>query len=279
MDITKRILSLDSLPSLGIETQYFLKCIQDPNVEFSEVIQTIEKNIALSAHFLKIANSVKYAGKYGSIGSISQAVSRIGLKEVSKISLAISMIQNSPTSKNMDIKEFWKHSVSVALITRLIIEGSKEKKINPDSAYIAGLFHDIGILILSSLEPEKYQELIEKSESQSIDISILEKDFFGIDHGSAGRVLLQEWKLPEALLCAVEFHHFPDKSAHQELGLTQAVHVADFYASLFGFLMPSKKMPENCSQGALHDLNLSSEVLEELVEKVKREISNADFFI
>ena len=150
-DIIDAVKKLENLPSLNSSVLKMQDKLNEPeaDVDFKEMASIIERDIGLSAKILRIANSAAYTGRYGRIGNLEQAISRLGIKQVCKLFLTFNSMQLFPKSSSLiDLGEFWKHSISVALVLRAIVDTAKKTDYNDSNGYMAGLLHDIGILIL-----------------------------------------------------------------------------------------------------------------------------------
>jgi len=282
--IINRINGLENIPALGRTISQVQKLIcarKESEIEVHEIAGFIEKDIGLAVKVLKIANSVYYGGRYGEIGSIQQAVTRLGLDEVYKLCIAMSTMRIFPDTSNLiDLKDFWRHSTSVARVTRSISEKSRRfKGLDTESAYASGLFHDIGILVLDRYFPDVYQKIRETSEGYADSVHTLEKELLEIDHGEIGGLILAKWKLPENIVHAVSWHHNPNRTPSEFRSLTQLVHIADFACSALGSLEPGESLPDACSFGAWHDLDIDVNRIRDMVDEVEEEILRSNIFV
>jgi putative nucleotidyltransferase with HDIG domain len=240
----------------------------------------IEKDLGLSAKILKIANSVFYSGKYGQIGNVGQAVARLGIDEVSHICTAVSSIQLfNDTSGMLDLKDFWKHSLGVAIVMRHIADRAEHMKKYSPNAYTAGLFHDIGILILDRYYSNIYKVVLETAKKEPLSLFEIEKNVLGIDHGELGALLCKKWKLPEEICLSVEYHHAPDACREDFRLLAQLIHVANFACSILGIPEPGDNAIQMASHGAWHDLGLDNCDLNKIAEDVEEGITRSGVFM
>ncbi len=281
--IIEKISTLQGLPSLDINILEISNAIfgkDSEKINFKEIAKIIERDIGLTAKVLQIANSTYYAGRYGKIGNISQSISRLGLKQVADICLAISSMNLFPHVSNLiDISTFWRHSISVAMVTRDIADKSPGKQWDEGNVYIAGLFHDIGILILDTYFSELYKQNREAAEKDKSPVHILENRTFGIDHGEIGGLMLQKWNFPEEIIQAVSYHHYPQNAPEQFLAIAQLVHLSDFSCSVLGIFEPGDSQPEDSSFAAWEDLGLDMECMQNIIEKTEEEIDRSGTFV
>jgi HD-like signal output (HDOD) protein len=142
--IIDRLNSFEHLPSINETARKVQEMLsRNPNniSGASAIGKIIEKDLGLTAKILKIANSVHYSGRYGPIGDVGQAVARMGIDEVSRTCAMVSGLQVfSGTKGNIDLKEFWKHSIGVAIVMRHIAEKADKPLPRSFNAYTAGPF-------------------------------------------------------------------------------------------------------------------------------------------
>ncbi len=271
--IIAQIALIEDLPVQGqqfLETQSLIK---NKMQDASTVARIIEKDVWLMAKLLKTANSIYYSGRYGEIRDLQQAISRLGMDEVCRISLAFkAMGIFTKSSSLISMREFWNHSIGVALVTRNIAEVAKSAHFDPGEAYIAGLLHDIGILILDIYFNSVYMRVRASAEENSEGIYETEKKLLEIDHGEIGGLILERWNFPTGIVNAVTWHNAPDHAKPEHLALTQLIHLSDFACSALGASEPGDALPRGFSLGAWYDLKLDTDQLRKIIEDTEEEI-------
>lgn len=212
-----------SLPKVYFELQEALK---DPDKTFQDLGHIISYDPALSARLLKIVNSAFY-GFPSKIETISQAVSIIGMDQLSDLALAtlvIDKFQGIPNSL-FSMEKFWRHSMACGVAARSISEFRGDR--NVERLYLAGILHDIGRLVIFKKEPTMARDVIYRSEEQQESICLSERELMGFDHADVGRELLKAWRLPPRLVEAVGCHHQPQTA--KEFPIEAAiVHTANY---------------------------------------------------
>jgi putative nucleotidyltransferase with HDIG domain len=274
---------MTSLPSLSRTVQQVQEQLsrgEDSLSGAATIGAIIEKDLGLSAKVLKIANSVFYSGRFGRIGDVKQAVARLGIEEVGRICTTVGSMQLfKETSGLIDIKDFWKHSVGVAIVMRYLSQRVDMNKSKAHNAYVAGLFHDVGIMVLDGFFTEIYKKVREAGKSNQMMLYKLEREVLGIDHGQIGAMLLLRWRLPEELCDAVAWHHAPDECPEEFRHMAQLIHVANFACSALGIAEPGDEIIQTASDGAWHDLNLDSSDLNKIAEEVEEGIAQSGVFV
>lgn len=236
--------TLPSLPQVYAELQ---EKIKDPECAIADVALIIEKDLAMSTKVLQLVNSAFY-GIYKSIDSPAHAVNMLGLETIKALVLGVGVFTElAPGStKDFSAEALWAHSYTVAKFAKTIALAESPDRSIADDAFIAGIVHDIGKLLLFSSMSEQYLQAIERAKSESISLSLAEHQIFEGDHGDVGGYLLGLWGLPGGVVEATTFHHKLDSYPETSFSPALAVHAADaIYYTLY---------PNQC-QGELPAIN------------------------
>ena len=201
---------IDTFPVLPVTVMRLMEVTSNPASSAQDVVDVILTDQSLCLTVLKISNSVLF-GRPHKVDSIRLAVSVLGFNEVQQIALAKALINSfSKIAKQhkAHIDKFWEHSFVCAMVARLMAEGLN---VAPDGAFMGGLIHDIGKLIMLETFADDYAEdwLLASS---GRDMHEEELRIFSFTHDMVGGHLLRKWLFPENLIAAVEAHHGPDKA-------------------------------------------------------------------
>lgn len=181
-----------------------VRLCEQPEISMTELSDIVRSDVALTARILKVVNS-PFFGRPQQIHSISQAVSTLGANRVKSLALSLSLYDmSSRIGNNLDLKDFWRHSLNVACISELIAQ-----RVHPslaEEAFICGCLHDIGILALDHACPEEYEQVC-KSTEMGNDLVSGEREVIGLDHAVAGEMLARMWSFPEAYCHCIARHH------------------------------------------------------------------------
>ncbi|MBF0433343.1 MAG: HDOD domain-containing protein [Fibrobacteria bacterium] len=271
--------SLDSLPAFPETTRKLMAKLENPNSSAGDVAGILQYDPSISAVVLKMANSAYYNPMGKEIGNIQQAVARLGFVEVRKICMALGTMKIFVNSSGLiDLRQFWKHSIAVAMCTRIIFRLRAKHLDAQEDAFTAGLFHDIGTLILDQFFPEEYVKVRESDLQNEKPISEIEGEVLGIDHGEIGGRLLEKWKFPAFICETVKYHHEPDKCDEAFKDLCQVIHVANSLVTCSGILEPGETILEGFSNTAWFELGLDVDIIPTIIEDVKKETEGADVF-
>jgi len=226
-ELLKEAEGLISFPEVCIRINTL---VNDPKVSAADIGNVIQRDPALTARLLKIANSPLY-GFASEIDTVSRAVTVLGGKEIRDLVFATSALKAFDVKPGLDtIEELWSHNIYCAVACRRLAETSTKGR--TESIFIAGLLHDIGRLLFLSLLPDdsatKIQTLSATGHGES-NLCLAEQEVVGFDHAEAGGELIRQWNLPDNLYECVRYHHDPSKAEQHPLEVA-IVHLADCVA-------------------------------------------------
>jgi HD-like signal output (HDOD) protein len=194
----------------------------------------LEQDPSLAANVLKVANSSFYHPTAAQrIASVPQAVVRLGFNEIRSITVAMSCIKHfSSTSNVLDYKDFWRHSLMAAYLTQVLggqgatWSFTEEQK---QTYFLAGLLHDIGILIYDQFFHEEFEKII--SYAIEKEVPFIEAERAVVDketHYVVGGIIIEFWKLDASILAGVRYHHLPHKASEHGRRIAAATYLAEY---------------------------------------------------
>jgi putative nucleotidyltransferase with HDIG domain len=226
-EFLKAVRDLPPMPKVLFKIQQLLL---DPNSDARQIAEYIETDQALAVKVLKIANSPFY-GMTGKVSSVQHAAVILGFKTLGEVTTMAGFSEfmgKKLPGYGYDSDELWKHSLAVALASRMIAE-----KIDPQlskEALTAGLIHDMGKLILDPYVFEKRElfDILIEDENQTF--LKAEKRVLGFDHAEIAAEISKYWKFPESLSLAIKYHHNPSLSNGNQMAFI--LHLADYISVL-----------------------------------------------
>lgn len=222
---------VDDLPTLPQIVFELERAMQDETSGASDVAFIMEEDVSLTANVLKLANSAYY-GTRGTIGSVQEAIARLGFREVGRLVTTLSVVQLfSGNGGTFDYSFFWKHSLMVGFSARVIAEMSAAT--NPfteEEAFVAGLVHDLGVLLMNQYFQEEFLQVEAALAGGEMRRHEAEMSVLGLDHGEAGAYLLEQWSLSENVSEAVRWHHQAEKCPEEFLIQMDTIRLADALA-------------------------------------------------
>lgn len=266
--VLKRVNDIPSLPQFVIET---LKKLDDPKSSVSDVASKLSRDEGLVVRVLRLANSAYY-GLSRRISSVSEAISFLGFKTVKSIVLAASVykfMDSSFTGYALDRGDLWKHSQSVASSVRYL--STRYGKVDPEEAYIAGMVHDIGKIVLNDYVRFGYSIIIRLIEEEQLSFSDAERQVLGFDHAQVGGLIIEQWNLPDVYMYTTSHHHTPDLLPTDQAEFQQIVdlvHVANVICIMLGSGIGADGLQYSLSQNSLDRLGIDNpeELMSEIVD-------------
>jgi len=232
MDARELVSSTKDLASLPEVAARVIGLIDDPDSTASDIEAVIAGDPNLTARILKLANSAMYS-VVSEVDTLSRAVTVLGDKQILNLTLGISVMRKFDGIPNelVSMDDFWLHSVYCGIIARSL----PEKKRSPvaDAAFVAGLLHDIGQLIIFIQAPEQAREALMLSVEGPDDLSMVDAEcaILGFDHAAVGAELASQWQLPATLRECIGYHHQPDQATINP-ELNALIHISSSLAVL-----------------------------------------------
>jgi putative nucleotidyltransferase with HDIG domain len=196
--------ALRLIPPFPAVAQRILALVNDPDLNVNELSELVRMDPSFAAELLRFANSALF-GTRRKVTSLQLAIAMVGLDRVKTLATMVSLNQMVRHSVRKEgLRKVWVHSLVTALIAEEI---SRVSGVGRESAYTAGLLHNLGTLGLMSAYPDEYSRMLEVSNDFGFDLLGTEQDLFEIDHCLAGAYLAQDWDFPDELAAAIAVHH------------------------------------------------------------------------
>jgi putative nucleotidyltransferase with HDIG domain len=192
------------LPPFPAIAQRVLALVGHEEVPIQEVGDLVKMDPSFSAEILRLANSALFGGRHA-VKSVSQALILLGLDRVKTLATMVAVKRMVRSSIGIEaLRKVWMHSLVTALVAE---EAARVTGIAADTAYTAGLLHNLGTLGLMSAYPEEYVRMLDVTAEFGFDLMQTERDLFDINHCLAGCYLAQAWDFPDELSAAIAVHH------------------------------------------------------------------------
>jgi HD-like signal output (HDOD) protein len=224
------ITKTDSLPSLPRLYQEITEVMQTESGSLADVATIISKDIAMTAKILQLVNSA-FFGLARHVESTQEAVMYLGYDVIRGLVLTIKLFSEmeSANQSGIDLDELWNRSFSIAGIAKHVAKLAGLDSKSQDYSHMAGMLHDVGILVMAMNMPDEYSEVIKVKIEEDSNTCILEERIFGCTHAEVGGALLGIWGLPEPIVEAVTYHHTPLHASSKGISPVTAVHFANVY--------------------------------------------------
>jgi HD-like signal output (HDOD) protein len=231
--LLQRLDGLRQIPTIPAVLAPLLKYLQQPveQLDVQKVTDLLAQDKSLAAQCLQMANSPLF-GRWQKVESLRAAVVSLGFRHVGDIAMSCSVLNMLPGGKtSLDPVVFWEHSLGCALVCRHLARQIKLG--DPGKAYLAGLLHDLGIIVNLWVLPQEFRKAYEIATAEGIPLHEAEQKTLGFTHCESGRLLAERWGLAPDLIEVVSHHHSPEKSS-QHAGLVALVHIADLLCRMSG---------------------------------------------
>lgn len=217
---------MKTLPHVAIRVTQMVNSESATMQDFEEVIKL---DPILVVRLMRLVNS-PYFGLSTQVESIAKAVVFIGMKHLRNL-VAVEglrdMFKEADDSAGFSKKNLWVHSATVAILAQMISRRIFGE--DGEDVFLASIIHDIGLLVEVQLAGNEFMKVIAAYSEGKEDITTFEDRIIGTNHAKIGRLLATEWKLPEAVIEAIRFHHRQDKE-YPIPGITSILQLAEFMA-------------------------------------------------
>ena len=221
--VISRIQSLPSIPSVYAQ---LMDALKEPDASPKQIGAIISQDLAMAAKIVQLANSSVF-GLQRRIADPADAVVYLGTETIRSLALSVSVFSqfNVGHVRGFSLESLRDHGMAVGALARLIAKSMKLTKSEVDEAFLGGLLHDIGKLVLVANYTQEYEQAIMKATREQIRIANAERQIFGTTHAHVGAYLLWLWGLPPGVIESVTGNCRP--LAALTPGPVLAVHVAD----------------------------------------------------
>ena len=265
--LNSRAQALGSLSKLPALSPMLMRLVQTlagdgDDISFGKVAQLIEKDAVVAGNVLRVVNSPLYQRR-GAVQSIRHAIVLLGLAKVRNLALGMSVSHlwiKTKAAPGWSTSEFNQHAVATAALTDLLTQ--RLKVIEGQAAFLSGLFHDFGRLLIAVALPSEYSAVARLQEQSKQPLWECERTILGFDHADLSADVLAAWRLPLATQAAVRHHHAPQHdrtlAVNGEFRLSQVLNAAELHL-------------EDGVQDGLQTLNLGKR-LEPILEEFSAEL-------
>lgn len=254
---SKALAGIGKLPPFSPVLARLLASLAKDDIMVAELADSIEKDTVLTGSVMRMVNSAAY-GRMGSVSSVRHAITILGTNRLRNIVLGLSvcnMMAQVKLPSGWSSKQFNVHAVSVAVLSDLI---AQEIAVDySEGAFVAGLLHDVGKLLLAVTCPEEYSAAIVQMQQQQGGMCEVEAAMFGVTHAELSLSVLESWKLPLPVQTAAHLHHSPEPAHADRIPLSLTIHVADSVVNAVGFPAIAGQRPPEDPVALLEQIALS----------------------
>lgn len=218
---------LDTIPSLPTLYVAITNALQAPEASITEVGNIVAQDMGMCMKVLQLVNSA-FFGLPGQISNPRQAAALIGIDNIKALVLSVHVFSQFE-SGTQDISYLWKHCLATAVSAKAIARIQSADRRIEDECFTAGLLHDVGKLILSSVYKDEWQGIAKRAAAENVPSLTVEHSVFGCTHAGVGAYLLGLWGLPDPIVEAAAWHHQPAEAGPKDFSALIAVHAANYF--------------------------------------------------
>ncbi|MGE4261804.1 HDOD domain-containing protein [Shewanella sp.] len=204
MGNTTIIQKIEQLPRLPKALNELLQIINDDNAELGLLAEKVSHDALISAKLLRLANSARF-GRRREIGSIEEAVIRLGIQPLRILVTASAVTSAIPPVNGIDLVKFWGRSFEVAFFCQ---ELGKRAMLRHDTAFTCGLLHNIGELLLALMEPIKWRQ-VQAAVAEGADQAEISLYLLGVVPAEVAAQLASEWYFSDELVAGLRYQEDP----------------------------------------------------------------------
>jgi HD-like signal output (HDOD) protein len=277
--LQQELLKVRDLPTAPPVLSELWELLARETISASRLAEVLEKDPALTAKLLRMANSAYFALSQP-VTEVRSACVVLGFDMVKSLAIGVTALESlgRRIGRDFDLEGFWRHSVGTGACAQRIARHLGMKQTG--TAFCAGVLHDLGKLVLVALSPDRYAKL--PLGQNAVSLCELERQEYGGDHQDVGEWLGRRWGFPETLLSVIRAHHAPPTVQGEEGHWPAILHVANWLAPRAGF--PSVPACERCREeelltSALQELQITDTLLDRLAEELKMDANRVESFV
>jgi len=265
--ILRKMEDLPPMPQIVIKAREFMG---NPNAGINDLVKLFEKDQSIVARVLRLGNSAYY-GVSGKIATVKHAAVLLGLKTLSEV-ITMAGISNLMGRElkgyGFDSGDLWRHSLAVGFGAQFLADRIKPSLSN--DAFVAGLIHDAGKIVLDEYILERKDEVETFMAVGDHTYLEAEKNLLGLDHAEIAGNICKKWLIPDSITQGIRGHHHPARSDAGELALF--LHVADYFAKMSGMGTSINDLSYQMEADAFESLGFKEEELDYLLVDVMESV-------
>lgn len=245
--IERQLERCPALPSLGSINNALQGLLLTEHRYTAQIAEIIRRDPSLTSRLLRLVNSVYY-GLSSPVNSIEEAVFYLGVRQIRQLATVTPVIEDFQRLTHQCAfpwREFWQHCIGTALLTREVT--TTVQYASDESDYVAGLVHDVGIIVMAWTFPDHFAEIHRQTTLDARELTEIENEILGMDHAELGARYLERHRLPELMVKSARFHQHPEK-AGDFAPIVAAVQIAELLLRSKGIGFSGNRTPVTTDQ-------------------------------
>lgn len=265
LDLEHLIMNASDLPTIPVVATKVLQLIEREGASAEELAKVVASDPAVAARVLKISNSSFY-GCQRQIQTLSHAIMMLGYNTLKSLVIAAS-VKQVYQPYGLTERMLWEHSFGAGLAARII--AGRTRLINEEEAFLGGLFHDIGKIVMNTMDNQQFQTIMQICYNDKVTFLEAEQQVYHYNHAQVGAMVIKKWNFPDMLMKAVGEHHeykFAEDEDPYQIKLTCVVGLSNLFCHKCGIGVrePDEALMLHTSTPA-RLLNLDENLLSELL--------------
>jgi putative nucleotidyltransferase with HDIG domain len=235
-ELERMIMTASDLPTIPVVATKVMQLIESESATAEELAKVVASDPAVAARVLKISNSSFY-GCQRQIQTLSHAIVVLGFGTLKSLVVAAS-VKQVYQPYGLTEKMLWEHSFGAGLAARIIAK--ETRLVSEEEAFLGGLFHDIGKIIMNTMSSTQFQAAMQRCYNDGITFEEAERQVFSYTHAEVGGLVIKKWNFPDMLMHAVLNHHtfeFGEDVDPCQINLTCIVGLANMFCHKAGIGM------------------------------------------
>jgi len=272
---------IKNMPSLPTSVTKVLEVCNNPQTSPADLNHVISLDPVLVGRVLKLINSAYYSmGQQ--VTNLVRAIIMLGINTVKNLALSSSVVGNLTSGKStagLNMEGFWRHSLCVGVAAKLIAKKRGKDSKQLEEYFTAGLLHDIGKIALNAVLSKDYLLTVSSSDRDKLSLVRAEDRYLGINHCSAGSMIVKAWKLEGAVGDVIIYHHNHLEYENSNRDILYTIILANRFATEMGIGFSGDLHPEKPGPSIWETLNVSPDIFDEIASAVNGEIEKAEVFL
>lgn len=267
----QRVGQLSSLPAVA---QRISQVAEDDESNAADLLNVVGQDPTLAIRILRTVNS-SYFGIPNEVADLQTAISMLGFVEVRNLALTVyvaRLSEEQSSYRSFTREGLWKHMVAVGTIAREIAK--IYQRVEPEEAYMAGLLHDVGMLLIDQYMNESFCRVIDMV-IEGAETTDAERRILSFDHTDLGAYIARKSSFPERMAVAIQHHHCPEDYRGREQELVSIVAVANHLASKKGISSLGVQRSSTLSDGIYARIGLNRRQQAEIIEQLDATLESA----
>ncbi len=269
---------IGKMPSLSTTVGKVMEICSRTDASPNELNKVISLDPVLTGQVLKLINSAYYS-LINKVTSLTRAITMLGVNTVKNMALSTAIIRSvssAKKSKALPTKQFWAHSISVGVASKLLAKELDVPIMEREELFVAGLLHDLGKVPYG----DEYIDVLSRAKDEQISLIGVERETLGLDHQDVGKIIAEKWKLNPFSCNCIVYHHDVDKVAEEFKLKVAIVALGNLYVNICDFGYAGDPFPSESEIGALLEITgLTWEQFGSISADLEKEIEKAQIFL